>query len=78
MATLSTALNTPFTPASGTFGLQVTGGAIRLEKRGTSGAAWAKVAEIYAENAALIDNPIAGADYRMIAIAGSPVVQADQ
>lgn len=43
MATLIAELTTAFTPAVGDFNVQVTGAAVRLERRQTDGAAWALV-----------------------------------
>jgi hypothetical protein len=78
MATLASALDTPFTPAAGDFIVQATGGTAILERRNTSGAAWAGVGEIV--GAQIISNPVAGAQYQFRAGAGlgTPTVQADQ
>lgn len=77
MATLTTALNTAFTPAAGDFIVQATGAPAILERRNTSGAAWAGVGTIVGGQ--IISNPIAGAQYQFRdAGQGTPVVQADQ
>ena len=78
MATIASALNTPFTPAAGPFIAQVSGGRALLQRRNTAGAAWTNVGEIGADAAPMIENPVAGADYRFITASGTPVVQADQ
>lgn len=78
MATLTTALATAFTPAVGDFNVQVTGASVRLERRNTSGAAWALVGVIEPNECKVVSNPIAAADYRFVSVGGSPVVQADQ
>jgi hypothetical protein len=78
MATLTSALSTPFTPASGTFLVQCTNGIAQLERRGTSGAAWAIVGVLKSGQALNVDNPASGVDYRFTGVSGSPVVQADQ
>lgn len=77
MATLTTALNASFTPTANPFIAQVSSGKARLERQNTSGAAWVVVGEL--DNTGIIvDNPVAGANYRFTAMVGSPVVQADQ
>lgn len=78
MATLANALDTPFTPAAGDFIVQSTGAPAILERRNTAGAAWAGVAQI--SGAAIISNPVAGAQYQFRAVqaGGTPNVQADQ
>lgn len=77
MATLTTALETEFTPAAGDFIVQATGRPVALMRKNTSGAAFAQVTAI--DNQALIvSNPIAGAVYKFVP-SGMPVaVQADQ
>lgn len=79
MATLTTALNTSFTPAAGDFIAQVTGAPVSLLRRNTSGAAWAFVAELK-NQAVIVGNPIAGADYKFVPADGAATaaVQADQ
>ena len=80
MATLVSALSTTFTPAAGDFLVQVTGGSAVLQRRNTSGAAWAPV-ELLDTGAYVLSNPVAGADYRFVAPPSSlttGTVQADQ
>lgn len=80
MATLVSALATSFTPAQGDFIVQVTGGAAVLQRRNTSGAAWAPV-ETLDSGAYVVSNPVAGAQYQLVAPPGSLIagtVQADQ
>jgi hypothetical protein len=92
MATISTSLNTAFTPGAGDFIVQVTGGAVQLQRRNTSGAAWANVpsplnytmlgtstaSPLNDSSAWTVANPVAGAQYRAVAVTGTPVFQADQ
>lgn len=78
MATLTSALNTSFTPAAGTFVVQCNGGLVRLERQNSSGAAWAMVGDIKSGQAQNVDNPVAGPNYRFIGMVGTPVIQADQ
>ena len=78
MATLTTSLNTAFTPAVGDFVVQATGGVVALERRNTSGAAWAEVGRFTGNAAPIVSNPVAGVQYRFVSIEGSPTVQADQ
>lgn len=77
MATLTTVLSTPFTPAVGDFDAQVSGGSAFLERRQTSGAAFVPVARID-RTGVIVANPVAGASYRFVSENGSPSVQADQ
>lgn len=77
MATLTSALNTEFTPSVGDFNVQVTGGIAVLERKNSSGAQFAEVGKL--ENQAMIcENPIAGAVYRFRQLSGTCAVQADQ
>ena len=78
MTTLTTALNTTFTPAAGAFIVQCTGGNAQLERRGSSSASWAIVGVVANGLASNIDNPVAAADYRFTGLSGTPSVQADQ
>jgi hypothetical protein len=78
MATIATALLTPFTPGIGSFIAQATAGEARLDRRNTSGAAWTAVGYLSFGTSAIVDNPIAGAQYQFVTTQGSPVVQADQ
>lgn len=80
MATIVSALDTEFTPATGYFNAQVTGGMAILQRKNTSGAAWAEAARIHGA-AVVVMNEVAGAVYRFTAASpavGTPVVQADQ
>lgn len=77
MATLTSALDTTFTPAVGDFAVQVTGGMAILEGRGTSGAAWAEVARIR-NGKGIATCTVSGEQYRFRAVDSTAVVQADQ
>lgn len=76
MATLTTAVNTVFTPAAGDFIVQIPSNDVTLERRNTSGAAWVPVGPKMS-GALVISNPVAGTEYRFTTI-GSTTVQADQ
>lgn len=79
MTTLCNAVNTTFTPAVGSFNVQVaSGGVACLEREQTSGAGWAAVGNVQAGQAFVVDNPVSGAVYRFSTVSGTPVVQADQ
>ena len=78
MATLTSALDTAFTPAAGDFVVQASGGAALLQRRNTAGAAWVNVGVITANNAFVISNPVASVQYQFTAQVGTPAVQADQ
>lgn len=78
MATIASALNTPFTPAAREFIVQAAAGTAVLQRRNTSGAAWVRVGEITPNRAEIVSNPVAGAEYQFVALAGTPTVQADQ
>lgn len=79
MTTLVSAVTTEFTPAVGTFNVQVaSGGDACLERKQTSGAGWAAVGNIRAGQGFVVDNPVGGAVYRFTTLSGTPVVQADQ
>lgn len=78
MATLATALNTSFTPAVGTFTVQVTGGAVALQRRNTSSVPWVTIGNLVQGQGAVVDNPVGSTDYKFVATSGTPVVQADQ
>lgn len=78
MATLTTTLTTTFTPAVGDFTAQVTGGTASLQRRNTSGAAWAQV-ESLTNRAVIVSNPIAATDFRFVQVGSdTAIVQADQ
>lgn len=78
MATLTTALNTAFTPAAGDFIAQATDARAVLQRKNTAGAAWADVGVI--DGSVIVSNPIAGAQYQFKALLANttPTVQADQ
>lgn len=83
MPTLTSALNTAFTPTKTAFAVQVTGGTCYLERRQTAGAAWAPVLAANGQavmkvGAYDITNVALGAQYRFVAAADNPVVQADE
>lgn len=79
MATLTTAFDTSFTPAAGDFIVQATGAPVALKRRNTAGAAWAWVATIN-NQAVIVDNPIAGAEFMFARedLSVLAAVQADQ
>lgn len=78
MSTIASAVNTPFTPAIGSFVVQCTGGEARLDRRQTAGAAWTTVVTVGLANSFIIDNPVADVQYQFFPLNGTPVVQADQ
>ncbi len=81
MATLTTALDTDFTPAAGDFIVQVTGGFGLLMRRNSAGAAMAQAAS-NVNGAVIVSNPVAGAVWQIRVAPGSQsqgmAVQADQ
>lgn len=78
MAQIASAVNTPFTPAVGDFIVQCTGGVVGLQRRNAAAAAWVDVGTITSNEAPIVSNPIAGADYQFVTIVGTPTVRADQ
>ncbi len=82
MATICSAVNTPFTPAATPFYVQVTGGQAILQSRGNGAAAWAGSVVIGpsgpSSQAGIIQNPVAGVDYQFVTVTGTPVVLATQ
>lgn len=82
MATLVSAVDTPFTTAATPFYVQVTGGQAVLQSRGNGAAACAGIAVIGSagpnNQAWIIQNPVAGVDYQFVTVAGTPVVLATQ
>jgi hypothetical protein len=84
LLTGSNVLGTSFTPSVGSFLVQATGGVAVLERRQTSGSAWARMQPPLNGNSNngasfKIDNPVAGVEYRFVALDGStPTVRADQ
>jgi hypothetical protein len=77
MATLTTAVNTTFTPAAGDFIVQVAAGDVQLERRNTSSAPWVPVGPKLT-GAWIVSNPVAAADYRFTTTSQNATVQADQ
>jgi hypothetical protein len=84
LITGSNVLGTTFTPAVGSFLVQATEGVAVLERRQSSGSAWARMQPPLNGNSNngasfKIDNPVAGVEYRFVALDGStPTVRADQ
>lgn len=78
MATIASALLTPFIPAASTFRVQVTDGTALLESRGTASEPWANAGLITDDRVFYVDNPIASVEYQFVSASGSPVVRADQ
>lgn len=78
MSTIASATNTPFTPAIGSFAIQCTDGEARLDRRNTSSAPWTTVGYLAIDDSFIVENPVAGTQFRFVVVSGSPVVQADQ
>jgi hypothetical protein len=79
MTTLVSAVETVFTPTATTFIAQVSGGQAYLERRNTSGSAWAQLRGApITDESVIVDNPVIGASYRFRAVNGSPTVQAEE
>ena len=82
MATIASAVNTPFTPAATPFYIQVSGiGQAYLQSLADGSAPWVAItAPLGAPNvsAGIMQNPVTGTQYQFIAVSGSPVVQATQ
>jgi hypothetical protein len=78
MATIATALNTPFTPVVGDFIVQVTGGAVHLMRANAAGATPTLCGTVGQGAAMIVANPVAGAIYTALPAGGTPVFQADQ
>ena len=79
MATIATALNTPFTPAAGDFIVQCSAGVASLERSNDTDAPWVNVGTITGNDAPIVSNPVAGARYQFRQIGSTTaVVQADQ
>jgi hypothetical protein len=76
MATLTSALDTDFTPAVGRFNVQCTGGVATLMRKNSAPAAFAPAGMV--AGGQVVDNEVAGAVYRFVSFSGNPVVQADQ
>ncbi len=78
MTTLTTALNTAFTPATGVFTVQSSGGAARLDRSITAANAWTPVGNVAAGQVFVVENPVVGMDYMFVPLNGDPTVRADQ
>lgn len=78
MATIASALNTPFTPAIGDFLVQVTGGSVQLLRANVSGAAPVLAGIVQQGEAVIVSNPVSGAVYTAVRNGGTPTFQADQ
>ena len=79
MATIATALNTPFTPAAGDFIVQCSAGVAALERSNDADAPFVYVGTITGNDAPIVSNPVAGARYQFRQIGSTTaVVQADQ
>lgn len=65
MAVLTTALNTPFTPAAGPFTVQSNGGYSYLWRQNNGAAEFTPVEEPRFIGGVVIDNPVAGASYEI-------------
>lgn len=79
MATIATALNTPFTPAAGDFIVQCSAGVAELQRSGDTDAPWTHVGIITGNDAPIVSNPVAGARYQFLQVGSTTaVVQADQ
>lgn len=78
LITNSDQLGVAFTPASASdFIVQVSGGEVILQRRNTSTASFVNAVNL-ANQAYIISNPVAGADYMWVKVSGSPVCRADQ
>ncbi|HPH70323.1 MAG TPA: hypothetical protein PLF40_31445 [Kofleriaceae bacterium] len=74
MALLTSALDTPFTPAKGPFNLQVGGtGSAVLERENVSGAGFVPAVRVYANTAVTVANDVAGARYKLTGAVGVTV-----
>lgn len=79
MATIASALNTPFTPAAGDFIVQCSTGVAELQRSNDADAPWTSVGVLSGNDAPIVANPVAGARYQFIQVgATTAVVQADQ
>lgn len=78
MATLTSSLNTEFTPAASDFIAQSTGGDVALLRKNTSGAVFTQVGILSAGVSYICANPVAGAVYKALSANGNPTFQADQ
>lgn len=78
MALIASAVATAFTPAAGDFIVQVTGGVAGLQRRADTAAEWTEVGILTPNDAPIVANPVAGAEYQFVTVSGTPVVRADQ
>jgi hypothetical protein len=79
MATIATALDTPFTPAAGDFIVQCSAGTAALERSNDVDAPFVLVGFLTGNDAPIVANPVAGARYQFRQIGSTTaVVQADQ
>ena len=76
MTVLTTALNTDFTPTATKFAVNVTGGAVNLERKLESGAIYQNAGEI--SNAAVMVDNVVGSIYRLAPAFGVPTVRATE
>lgn len=76
MALLTSALDTPFTPAAGPFNVQVEVANVALMRANASGATYVGIAHLQANAAYIVENPVAGAMYKMVGTGAT--VRADQ
>jgi hypothetical protein len=75
MASLTTSFNATFTPAASDFIVQVTGaGPAELQRKNSSGVTEWPPGDVLMPGAYTISNPVAGAVYRFVKVAGDPVV----
>ncbi len=78
MAQICAAVNTPFIPEVGSFIVQCSAGAVALGRSAVTGGPYTDCGQITANSSFIVDNPVAGAEYRFTTISGTPVVRADQ
>lgn len=78
MPTISSALNTPFTPAAGDFIVQSAGGSVTLMRQNSAGAVAVSCGVVGRGEAVVVSNPVAGAVYTALPSDGKPTFQADQ
>ncbi len=70
MTIICNALETTFTPATGTFDVACSGGTVRLDRRHTAGSPWSDVGFLQINQAAVVDNNITGTQYRFVNVGG--------
>lgn len=76
MAVLTSALNTTFTPTQKSFTVSISTGAVSLEARGSGTAPWNHVGDI--ARFVVVDNPVAGTQYRLINQLGSGTLEVNE